>query len=101
MAEWRHALRRMHRAGLLELMPQDAARPGLTAGAFAVAKDESKDRLICDRRPQNSMETMVRDPELPFIPALCRFFLPPGKVWRGSARDLKDFYYRLAVPQGR
>ena len=43
----------------------------------------------------------MQDPELPFIPALCCFFLPPGKVWRGSARDLKDFYYQLAVPQAR
>eukprot|EP00971_Amphidinium_carterae_P341681 6480620-Amphidinium_carterae.1 len=59
------------------------------------------DRLIADRRPMNSLETMVAKPQLPYVAALCSCYLPPGKVWRLSSRDLKDYYFQLAVPVER
>eukprot|EP00971_Amphidinium_carterae_P026141 515425-Amphidinium_carterae.1 len=47
------------------------------------------------------MERMVCDPGLPYAPALCSFYLPPGKELRVHARDLKDFYFQLGVPRER
>eukprot|EP00971_Amphidinium_carterae_P238875 4741899-Amphidinium_carterae.1 len=99
--QWYHLLRRMARIGLLTLLDADAAQPHLTSGAFAVKKDRDHDRLIADRRPMNSMETMIAKPQLPYVAALCSCYLPPGKVWRLSSRDLKDYYFQLAVPPAR
>ncbi len=49
--EWRWALRRTARCGLIELTDVAAVHPALTAGAFAVPKDALQDRLTGDRRP--------------------------------------------------
>eukprot|EP00971_Amphidinium_carterae_P351110 6491916-Amphidinium_carterae.1 len=99
--QWYHLLRRMARTGLLALLDADVSQPHLAAGAFAVKKDQDHDRLIADRRPMNSLETMIAKPQLPYVAALCSCYLPPGKVWRLSSRDLKDYYFQLAVPQDR
>eukprot|EP00971_Amphidinium_carterae_P325960 6456538-Amphidinium_carterae.2 len=101
MKEWHVALRRMKRIGLLGLLPSLSSRPALAAGAFPVRKDETKDRLIADRRPMNSLETMVCDPELPYVPSMSSMYVPPDQVLRVHARDLKDFYFQLGVPQVR
>lgn len=39
LKEWHHACRQMRRCGLLRVLPSGSARPSLSAGAFAVAKD--------------------------------------------------------------
>ena len=52
--EWRWALRRMARCGLIALIAPSALHPALSAGAFDVAKDALHDRLIGDRRPRNA-----------------------------------------------
>eukprot|EP00971_Amphidinium_carterae_P350476 6491567-Amphidinium_carterae.2 len=101
MKEWQMALRRMKRIGLLGLLPAEVSRPALAAGAFPVRKDEEKDRLIADRRPMNSLETMICDPELPYVPSMTSMYVSPDHVLRVHARDLKDFYFQLGVPQVR
>eukprot|EP00971_Amphidinium_carterae_P334654 6470049-Amphidinium_carterae.1 len=57
--EWRWALRIMFRAGLLRLVHPQTGCAGSSAGAFSVAKDKEKDRLIGDRRPANAEEVMA------------------------------------------
>lgn len=64
--QWRHALRRMMRSKFVRLPPSEGVRPGLSAGAFAVRKDEAKDRLIGDRRPWNAFEASCAPTRLPY-----------------------------------
>ena len=52
MSEWRLVVRRMVRCGLATALPADACPPALSGGVFAVTKDSTRDRLICDRGPQ-------------------------------------------------
>ena len=99
-AEWRKALRRMGRAGLITALAPDLVPPGLCAGAFAVRKDADRDRLIGDRRPMNSLETIIANPDLPFVGDLTWWYLPPELSLRLHSRDLKDMYYQLLVPPG-
>ena len=75
MTEWRLVVRRMVRCGLAAAFPADACPPALSGGVFAVAKDSKRDRLICDRRPQNSQEGSVGRGLLPFCPRLRRLIL--------------------------
>lgn len=56
VAEWRRAVRRMARCGLVRSVPPCTARSRDSAGAFAVLKSEAEDRLIADRRPRNGRE---------------------------------------------
>ena len=91
----------MARCGLIAELPPDAVHPRLSSGAFAVAKDLEKDRLIGDRRPLNATESIVADPDLPYLPRLGRWLLKPDGVLRAHSRDLRDFYYQLRVPDER
>eukprot|EP00971_Amphidinium_carterae_P187688 3725056-Amphidinium_carterae.1 len=99
--EWRAALRRMHRSGLLRLLPPHSCPAGSAAGAFAVTKDESKDRLIGDRRPANSQERMPGPVRLPYAPRLRRIVLKRGQgLWVGK-RDLSNCFYLFRVDEAR
>ena len=49
----------MVRCKLPVALPSDTCPVQLAGGAFAVPKDEAGDRLICDRRPQNSQKSSV------------------------------------------
>ena len=59
MHQWRSVVRRMVSCKLAVALPSDTAPVQLAAGAFAVPKDKDRDRLICDRRLQNSQESAV------------------------------------------
>ena len=83
MSEWRLVVRRMVRCGLATSLPADACPPVLSGRVFAVAKDSTRDRLICDRRPQNSQEGSVGRVLLPFCPRLRRLILHRS-CFRGS-----------------
>ena len=75
MPEWRCLLRRMARCGLLSVVGPQEVPPYLVAGAFAAPKSAVKDRLIGDRRPQNSQEGSIADPNLPYVWDLLRLHL--------------------------
>ena len=61
---------------------------------FAVAKDESRDRIIGDRRP------LIQP--LPYCPRICRLILGPSETVQTTSRDTKDcFFYWCEVPASR
>ena len=59
----------MCRCGLGVLLDANSC-PDLAAGAFAVAKNKDKDRLIGDRRPCNAVESSKGVAKLPYAPRL-------------------------------
>ena len=52
--QWRACVRSMLRCELACTFPSSSLDPTIASGAFAVAKDESRDSFIGDRRPMNS-----------------------------------------------
>ena len=72
----------------------------LVGGVFCVPSKPSKDRLIFDRRPQNSQERRVAWSTLPLGSQLCRVVLGPSQGFRASGDDLRVYYYCLAAPPG-
>ena len=57
--QWRPCLRRMLRCKLACVLAPSSLDPRLASGAFAVAKDENRDRFIGDRRPLNTRERSI------------------------------------------
>ena len=91
---------RMLKIGMGVLVPeaQVPRRPDgrpLLAGWFAVPHKEGSDRLILDRRPQNSTERRVHSGAWPLGPQLTHLFLRPDHHIYGSACDLKSYYFQL------
>ena len=101
MPEWRASLRKMLRAGLATTLPSNTRDPSLAAGAFTVRKDVDKDRLIADRRPENSKERQVGLCLLPYGPRLRRVQLKPGEFLRTTVQDLHNMYYMFKVSDDR
>ena len=99
--EWRAVARRLVRCGLGRLLPEDSCPPGLAAGAFAVAKDVSTDRLIGDRRPMNAGEQQPARVRLPYAPRLRRLRLRPGEALWVAKRDLSNCFYQFEVEPDR
>ena len=92
-------------------LPKRADVSPLVGGFFAVdepkkvspksgqqiqAQLPNKQRLIFDRRPQNSTERRILWVRLPCAAQLRRKLLQPSEVWRGSGKDLRNFYFRLS-----
>ena len=95
---WRGTLRRLARAGCINLGAPNISDPRLSAGAFCVGKKDGRLRLICDRRARNFREEEVlHNALLPNGSRLCRIVLPKTHAMRFSGRDRKDFYYILGV----
>ena len=92
MLEWKAAVRRMVRTGLLVAPPPNAGVPQLRAGAFAVRKDHDRDRLIADRRPRNAKESMSGPVRLPYAPKLRRLIVKPGCNIRIGKRDSSNAF---------
>ena len=94
MTEWRLVVRRLVRCvGLLA----DACPLRLSGGIFAVAKDAKRDRLICDRRPQNSQEASVGRVLLPFSPKIRRFILQRSCALGVHIVDTRNCFYLYKV----
>ena len=72
LQQWRACVPRMVRCTLACMLPPSSLDPRLASGAFAVAKDEGRDRFIGDRRPLNSRERSIARAHLPYFPRLRR-----------------------------
>ena len=101
MSEWRLVVRRMVRCGLATSLPADACPPVLSGGVFAVAKDSTRDRVICDRRPQNSQEGSVGRVLLPFCPRLRRLILHRSCALGVHIVDTRNCFYLYEVDPAR
>ena len=81
--------------GRLALRPVMALREGYGAGAFAIFKSVTVDRLIVDCRPANQLEPdedrWIRS--LGSIFQLRTLLLRPGCQLITFAEDIRDFYY--------
>ena len=75
-------------------VPVSAGVP-LIAGFFTVPHSEWYDRLILDRRPQNSRERRLQWLSLPLGPQPCRILLSPLQTIRGSGYDLSTYFTQL------
>ena len=79
-------------------LPKDSKGRFLTSGLFCVPKNETEDRLILDRRPQNATMNRLPWAELPSGACFSRLLLQPHEYLRGSGDDLRNFYYSLKLP---
>ena len=71
----------------------------LTGGLFGVSKNSSEDRLIYDRRPENSTMPRLDWASLPSGACYTRMLLQPNEYLRGSGDDLRNYYYALKLPE--
>ena len=101
MNQWRSVVRRMVRCKLAVALPSDTCSPLLSGGAFAVRKDAGRDRLICDRRPQNSQEAAVSRVLLPFCPRLRRLILDRSHALGVHIIDTRNCFYVYQVDPSR
>ncbi|CAE7366038.1 unnamed protein product, partial [Symbiodinium microadriaticum] len=81
-------------------LPHTSEGKLLVGGLFCVGKNEGEDRLIFDRRPENSTMPRLAWEELPSGACFTRMLLEPNQYLRGSGDDLRNFYYMLRLPQG-
>ena len=88
--------RKLLSTGMAQLVcEQDLPRTSdgklLCGGLFCVGKDEQHDRLIYDRRPENSTMPHLGWEALPSGACFVRLLLEPNEFLRGSGDDLKNF----------
>ena len=81
-----------------KLLPRRADGELLVGGLFAVAKNDSEDRLIFDRRPENATMARLDWASLPSGACYTRMLLQPDEFLRGSGDDLRNYYYALKLP---
>ena len=79
-------------------LPRDHSGELMGGGFFCVAKNESEDRLVFDRRPENATMQRLKWSELPSAACFCRVLLQEDEYLRGSSDDLRNYYYALALP---
>lgn len=79
-------------------LPRDNQGHLLCGGFFAVPKNEVEDRLIFDRRPENSTMHRITWAKLPSGACFTRMLLEPNEYLRGSGDDLRNFFYTLKLP---
>ena len=79
-------------------LPHDSCGKMHPGGFFCVPKNETEDRLIYDRRPENSTMERISWAKLPAGACFCKMLLKPTEYLRGSGEDLRNYYYTLALP---
>ncbi|CAE7732232.1 osm1, partial [Symbiodinium sp. KB8] len=79
-------------------LPRSRAGELMPGGLFCVAKNQTEDRLIFDRRPENSTMERLRWARLPAGSCFCRMLLRSDQFVRGSGDDLRTYYYMLKLP---
>ena len=90
-------------SGRLRLFPSDLVKVSDGIRIQAVAKDEGKDRLICNRQRANRREHRVDGVSrlLPGAYLLSDLVLDPGEVVDMWASDLSDMYHQFIVTEAR
>ena len=74
---------------------KDGTGAPVVAGFFTVPHKPNEDRLITDRRPQNSTEQRLGWARLPQGPLLAQLILHPWQSVRGSADDISNYFHLL------
>ena len=90
-------------SGRLKIVDPKLIRHGFNSGLFAVHKDATRDRLVLDGRPPNTLEPpqakWIRTMANPV--ALGMLYLKPGHVLLSSGEDLRDYFYQFQVSAER
>ena len=95
--------KKLDETGRLGIVKDTEVLPGLQAGLFAVGKDSSKDRLIFDSRPFNTLES----PPARWVASmssalnLTDIHLKENQDLTCSGTDLREFYYSFEVNHQR
>ena len=79
-------------------LPKDAHGRLLLGGLFSVPKNETEDRLMYDRRPENATVRKLGWLRLPSGACFRKLLLGKDEYFRGSGDDLRNFYYSLKLP---
>ena len=105
---WARLLERLDEAGILQLAPRCEVPAGswgedLTAGVFAVAKDEAEDRTILNRSRRNASEVRLDGvtPTFPHGTVFEDVELAEGEELRISADDLPNYYHSCGITRER
>ena len=101
MHQWRSVVRRTVRCKLAVALPSDTCLVQLSGGAFGVPKDDARDRLICDRRPQNSQESAVSRVLLPSCPRLRCLILQRSQALGVHVVDTRNCFHLYQVDRSR
>ena len=89
--------------GRLGLARKEEVRFEFSNGAFAVPKDQLRDRMVLDARPPNVLEVAERRwiKSLGSVAQLLHFFISPEQELRVHLEDLREFYHAFIISRER
>ena len=99
--QWRACVRRLPRCKLACVLPPSSVDSTSASGAFAVAKNENRDRFIGERHRLNCCERSMGLAQLPCCPRLRRMILDKSETVQISFGHTKDCFYLYEVPPPR
>ena len=82
-------------------LPSDTCLVKPSGGAFAVPKDVDRDRLICDRSPQNCQESAVSRVLLPSCPRFRRLILQRSEALGAHIVDTRNCFCLYQIDSSR
>ncbi len=96
-------LRKLDASGRLGVILEGEIYQGYQAGLFSIQKDGSKDRLIFDSRPFNTLEQVPQRwiKSMASAATLCELQLGKDEIYLVSGTDLREFYYSFRATHSR
>ena len=87
----------------LALVPEHLVRQGFENGAFAVPKDQDRDRMVLDARAPNKLEESERRwiRSLGSVSQFNHFFVTEEEQLRLYAEDLREYYHAFLISPQR
>ena len=96
-------LKKLDSSGRLGAIKESDIYPGYQAGLFSIGKDQSRDRLIFDSRPFNTLECPPGRwiASMASASNLTEFHLEDSEICLVSGTDLREFYYSFKITPER
>ena len=96
-------LRKLDASGRLGAILEGEVYQGYQTGLFSIQKDGSKDRLIFDSRPFNTLEQVPQRwiKSMASAATLCELQLGKDEICLVSGTDLREFYYSFRATHSR
>ena len=96
-------LKKLDGSGRLCAIKESDIYPGYQAGLFSIGKDQSRDRLIFDSRPFNTLECPPGRwiASMASASNLTEFHLEDSEICLVSGTDLREFYYSFKITPER
>ena len=98
-----NTFKRMHQAGMLEVIDPATTRGAYLSGLFCVHKDAQRDRLILDSRPANMADRgqNLWCGSMASATTLAQIHIEDHLCLEMSGEDLKDFFYQFKIGKER